>query len=81
VGEEVVLSLDREVVRRAVDELEEPDRQVIRLRFGIDDDGPQTHAAVSRHLGLTRNEVRAIEERALATLARLRELEALSDAA
>jgi RNA polymerase primary sigma factor len=81
VGEEVVLSLDRELVRRAVSELDEPDRQVIRLRFGIDDDEPQTHAAVSRHLGLTRSEVRAIEERALATLAQLRELAALSDAA
>jgi RNA polymerase primary sigma factor len=82
VGEEVVLSLDRQAVRRAVSELEEPDRQVIRLRFGIDDGvEPQTHAAVSRQLGLSRNEVRAIEERALAALARLRELEALSDAA
>jgi RNA polymerase primary sigma factor len=82
VGEEVVLSLEAEAVRRAVSELEEPDRQVIRLRFGIDDDGePQTEAAVSRQLGLAKSEVRAIEERALSTLARLRELEALSDAA
>ena len=81
-GEDVVLSLSEEVVRRAVSELEEPDRQVIRLRFGIDDDGePQTEAAVSRQLGLTKSEVRAIEERALSALARLRELEALSDAA
>jgi RNA polymerase primary sigma factor len=82
VGEEVVLSLDGEVVRRAVSELDEPDRLVIRLRFGIDDDGePQTHAAVGRQLGLATSEVRAIEERALSALARLRELEALSDAA
>jgi RNA polymerase primary sigma factor len=82
VGEEVVLSLSGEVVRRAVSELGEPDRQVIRLRFGIDDDGePQTEAAVSRQLGIAKSEVRAIEERALSALARLRELEALSDAA
>ncbi len=82
IGEEVVLSLSGEVVRRAVSELEDPDRQVIRLRFGIDDDGePQTQAAVSRQLGLATSEVRAIEERALSALARLRELEALSDAA
>jgi DNA-directed RNA polymerase sigma subunit (sigma70/sigma32) len=78
----VVLSLDGEVVRRAVSELDEPDRLVIRLRFGIDDDGePQTHAAVGRQLGLATSDVRAIEERALSALARLRELEALSDAA
>ena len=82
IGDEVVLSLSGEVVRRAVSALEEPDRQVIRLRFGIDDGGePQTEAAVSRQLGIAKREVRAIEERALSTLARLRELEALSDAA
>jgi RNA polymerase primary sigma factor len=77
-GEEVVLSLDRETVRRAVAELAEPDRQVIRLRFGIDDDAePLTLTAVGRQLGLAPGEVRAIEERALSGLARLRELEAL----
>jgi DNA-directed RNA polymerase sigma subunit (sigma70/sigma32) len=81
VGEEVVLSLNRDTVRRAVSELDGPDRQVIRLRYGIDDDGePQTHAAVGRELGLTKAEVRASEERALAALARLRRLEALADA-
>ena len=82
VGEEVVLSLDRETVRRAVDELPAPDRDVIRLRFGIDGDPePHTQAAIGRQLGLSLREVRAIEERALSALARLRELEALSDAA
>jgi RNA polymerase primary sigma factor len=82
VGEEVVLSLHGQTVRRAVAELPDPDRQVVRLRFGIDGDvEPQTQAAVGRQLGLKRNQVRAIEERALSQLARLRELEALSDAA
>jgi RNA polymerase primary sigma factor len=82
VGEEVVLSLHSRTVRRAVAELPDPDRQVVQLRFGIDGDAePQTQAAVGRQLGLTRNQVRTIEERALSELARLRELEALSDAA
>jgi RNA polymerase primary sigma factor len=82
VGEEVVLSLRRDAVRRAVHELREPDREVVRLRFGLDGDPePQTEAAVGARLGLTAREVRAIEQRALAELARLRELEALSDAA
>jgi RNA polymerase primary sigma factor len=81
-GEELVLSLRREVVRRAVDELPEPDREVVRSRFGIDDGRePQTQAAVAGRLGLTRRQVRAIEQRALDQLARLRELDALSDAA
>ena len=81
-GEEVVLSLDRQTVRRAVDQLSEPDRSVIRLRFGIDDDSePRTQAAIARQLGLKVKEVRAIEARALAQLARLREIEAMFDAA
>ena len=82
VGEEVVLSLSSQAVRRAVAELPDPDRRVVQLRFGLDGDAePQTQAEVGRQLALTRHEVRAIEERALAQLARLRELEALSDAA
>ena len=81
-GEAVVLSLERQTVRRAVDQLTEPDRQVVRLRFGIDDDSePQTQTAIGRQLGLKVREVRAIEARALSQLARLREIEALSDAA
>jgi RNA polymerase primary sigma factor len=81
VGEVVVVSLRREAVRRAVDELPEPDRELIRLRFGIDDDVPRPQGEVGRRLGLTRRQVREIEERALAQLGRLRELEALADAA
>ncbi|MGZ8512989.1 MAG: sigma-70 family RNA polymerase sigma factor [Candidatus Limnocylindria bacterium] len=81
-GEEVVLSLERQTVRRAVDELAEPDRSVIRLRYGIDGESePQTQAAIGRQLGLKIKEVRAIEARALSELARLRELEAMSEAA
>jgi RNA polymerase primary sigma factor len=80
-SQEVLLSLQRDAVRRAVDGLPEPDREVIRLRFGIDGDPPQTQAAVGRRLRLRTPEVRAIEQRALALLARVRELEALSDAA
>ena len=77
----MVLSLHGEAVRQAVDELPEPDRAVIRLRFGIDDDAePWTQSAVGRQLGLTRREVQAVEQRALSALARLRELEALADA-
>jgi RNA polymerase primary sigma factor len=82
VDEQVVLSLHSRTVRRVVAELPDPDRRVVQLRFGIDGDAePHTQAAVSRQLGLTRNQVRTIEERALSRLARVRELEALSDAA
>jgi len=78
VGEEVVLSLGRETVRRAVAELPEPEREVVKRRFGINGDPrPESHAVIGRRLGMTPGEVRTIERRALNDLARRRELDAL----
>ncbi|HET8950133.1 MAG TPA: sigma-70 family RNA polymerase sigma factor [Solirubrobacteraceae bacterium] len=82
VGEEVVVSLERQAVRAAVEGLADPDRQVIKRRFGLDGDpAPETLAAIARDLGVTAAEIRAIERRALTELARLRELDGLSQAA
>jgi RNA polymerase primary sigma factor len=82
VGDEVIIGLGHEAVRRAVAELPEPDRTVIRLRYGLDGDAqPQTAAAIARQLQLTPERVRAIEERALHELALRRELQALDEAA
>ena len=82
VGEELNISLSREAVRRIVDEMPEPERQVIRLRYGIDGDAePQTYATIARRLGLSPVRVSAIERRALEQLALRRELQALADAA
>ena len=78
VGEEVRISLEREQVRRAVATMAEPERSVIRMRYGLDGDAePQTHAAVARALKLDSHRVRKLEERALAQLAMRRELRAL----
>jgi RNA polymerase primary sigma factor len=82
VGEEVVVSLERQAVRAAVEGLADPDRQVIKRRFGLDGDpAPEALAAIARDLGVTAAEIRAIERRALTELARLRELDGLSQAA
>jgi RNA polymerase primary sigma factor len=82
VGEELHISLSGEAVRRVVDELPEPERQIIRLRYGIDGDPePQTYAAIGDRLGLSAVRVSAIEKRALEELALRRELKALADAA
>ena len=71
-----------QTVRRVLDEMPEPEREVIRLRYGIDGDAePQTYASIGQRLGLTPVRVSAIEKRALAELALRRELKALSDAA
>jgi RNA polymerase primary sigma factor len=82
VGEELNITLSRQAVRTIVDEMPEPERQVIRLRYGIDGDAePQTYKAIGRRLDLSPVRVRAIEKRALEQLALRRELQALADAA
>jgi len=81
--EEVEVSLARQAVRDAVDELPERERTIIKLRFGLDGDErePLPLAQLQRELGLGREELRAIERRALQHLSLRRELAALSQAA
>jgi RNA polymerase primary sigma factor len=82
VSDEVIIGLGHEAVRRTVAALPEPDRTVIRLRYGLDgDEQPQTFAAIARAMQTTPERVRAIEERALHELALHRELQALGEAA
>jgi RNA polymerase primary sigma factor len=82
VGDELHITLAGDTVRRVLDEMPEREREVIRLRYGIDGDAePQTYAQIGKRLGLTPVRVSAIERRALAELALRRELQALSDAA
>jgi RNA polymerase primary sigma factor len=77
-AEELSVGLEQEHVRRVVDRLREPERSVIRLRFGlVGDREPKTYAAIGRKLGIEQHRVRAIEERALRLLALDRELEEL----
>ncbi len=77
-GEEVHISLEREQVRLTVATMAEPERSIIRLRYGLDGDPePQSYAAIGRKLRLDPGRVRQLEERALTRLARVRELEAL----
>ena len=81
VDQEVELSLSEELLRRTIDELPEVEREVIRLRFGIDGDDPQPLRETGRRLGLSAERVRQIESRALKRLAMRRELEALREVA
>jgi RNA polymerase primary sigma factor len=71
-----------ESVRRAVSELPDREREVVRLRYGLtSDQQPRSVEQVVRALGLSRVEVRRIESAALEHLAHRRELEALRDVA
>jgi RNA polymerase primary sigma factor len=77
-GEEVHISLEREQVRLAVATIAEPERSIIRMRYGLDRDGEaHTYAAIGRKLQLDPGRVRQLEERALTRLAHVRELEAM----
>jgi RNA polymerase primary sigma factor len=81
-SEEVHLSLSEEVVRHAVETLPDRERQVVKLRYGMDGDAdPKSLEEIGRILGLTRERVRQIESQALGRLAERREIEALSDRA
>ena len=81
--EEVAVSLREQAVRRALDELPDAERAVVRLRFGIDGDRaePKPLRQTGRELGLSVDEVRTLEHRALERLARMREVEGLREAA
>ena len=80
--EEVEVSLSQQAVRAAVEELPEREREVIKMRFGLDGDvDPVPLSQLGQRLGLGREEVRALERRALEHLALRRELAALKEAA
>ena len=81
VHQEVEVSLSEELLRRTIEELPETERDVIRLRFGFEDDEPQPLRETGRRLGLSAERVRQIESRALKRLALRRELEALHEVA
>jgi RNA polymerase primary sigma factor len=80
--EEVDVSLEQDVLRRAVAQLPEREREVVKLRYGLNGDrDPASLEAIGKQLGLTRERVRQIEANALEQLAVNREIEALKDVA
>jgi RNA polymerase primary sigma factor len=78
IEDEVHLSLAEDTLRRAVSRLPEREREVLRLRYGLNGDmDPISLEEIGRRLGLTRERVRQIEAQALERLATQREIEAL----
>jgi RNA polymerase primary sigma factor len=79
-SEEVHLSLAERAVRTAVEGLPEREREVVKLRYGMNGDrDPQSLEEIGRTLGITRERVRQIEAQALAHLAERREVAALGE--
>jgi len=80
--EEVHVSLEQDVLRRAVSDLPDREQEVLKLRYGLNGDrDPASLESIGRQLGITRERVRQIEARALEQLAVHREIEALKDVA
>ena len=79
-SEEVHVSLTEQAVRTAVETLPEREREVVKLRFGLNGDrDPQSLEEIGRQMGLTRERVRQIETQALRRLAERREVAALGE--
>ena len=78
---EVEVSLTEDTLHRALEDLPEREREVVRLRYGLGGEEPKSLEEIGRRLELTRERVRQIEGQALERLALSREIEALRDAA
>jgi RNA polymerase primary sigma factor len=77
-SEEVHVSLAENAVRKAVETLPEREREVVKLRYGMNGDrDPKSLEEIGRRLGITRERVRQIESQALGRLAERREVAAL----
>jgi RNA polymerase primary sigma factor len=76
--EELTVSLEQDVLRRAVSQLPDREQEVLKRRYGLNGDSdPASLEAIGKELGLTRERVRQIEASALERLAVNREIEAL----
>jgi RNA polymerase primary sigma factor len=74
--EQVHAGIEEESIRRAIEKLSDAERQVIRLRYGLDGE-PVTLREVGKILGVSHERVRQLESQALEHLAVIAEIEAL----
>jgi RNA polymerase primary sigma factor len=69
-------SIEHEL-REMLGELDEKEALVLKLRFGLDDDQPQTLQEIGDRLHLTRERIRQIEQKAMRKLSRSHKLQQL----
>ena len=55
-------------VRKVLDELNDREKEVVIMRFGLDDEQPRTLEEVGKQFGVTRERIRQIESKTLAKL-------------
>ena len=69
-ADEAARTMLREQIREILSDLTEREQQVLRLRYGLDDDRSRTLEEVGRQLNVTRERIRQIEAKALRKLKR-----------
>ncbi|MBQ7829133.1 MAG: sigma-70 family RNA polymerase sigma factor [Clostridia bacterium] len=67
-AEEIMHREEIETIRRAVNSLEPRDRQIIILRYGLDNYPEMTQKEVADHLGISQSYISRLEKRILARL-------------
>ncbi len=85
IEQEIIPSVEREMIRDSfeqtiksmVGELDEKERDVIRMRFGLDGEDPRTLREIGEAMALSRERIRQIESRAKEKLRRSREARGL----
>jgi RNA polymerase sigma factor (sigma-70 family) len=68
----LMTELRKDSVLRALDSLPRREAEVLKLRFGLEGEGPKTLQEIGNLLGVSRERVRQIEAQALARVAALR---------
>jgi RNA polymerase primary sigma factor len=72
--ETLIEDLDRYAhVAEWLDSLSENEREILVLRFGLDDREPQTLDTIGQQFGVTRERIRQIEAKSLEKLRRIQE--------
>ncbi len=74
---QVIKTAIQQQIRTILGELDEKEALVLKLRFGLDDDRARTLQEIGDRLGLSRERVRQIEQKAMRKLGRSRKLQQL----
>jgi RNA polymerase primary sigma factor len=78
--DQLVKQGDTELLQQVLQTLNERERTILNMRYGLEGGSPQTLEEVGEHFGLTRERIRQIQEEALVRLrARMKERDTMPD--